>query len=295
MMKNLIFLLGLVLVLGVSCKSGSTGSTESAASDSDSKLTAFIEAAKEINGDVASPTTVTDIFELSGAPFMPELVNDPLNFEKYKNNNVSAALNLGVYLVDALYLYAYDKNTEGYNSLMAAKSLAAHIGFAEIFDETLIERYEDGNYPDSVHYMLENVLIETGKVLQKEERLRIYTSIVMGNYIEEMYILFSAIMEYPDKGIPEESKLLLLRELIIGLRTQLSALPQLISLIEMHITEEDPHDLINMLKELQEIRSSYGYTNAEIMKLTPEMIFKDELIQKMYTTVKEMRTYAVGE
>ena len=95
--------------------------------------------------DVRTPTDLMYMLELSMVDFMPELINDPNNSEKYLSNEVLAAANMGVYLVDGLYQYSSKEYDKGYYSMVAAKNLATKLGMGAGFDQMVLERYTELN------------------------------------------------------------------------------------------------------------------------------------------------------
>lgn len=56
---------------------------------------------------------------------------------------------------------------------------------------------------------------------------------MVGNYIEKLYHLFANILEYP-VDLPEESKMLILRDVLKVTQVELDMLPKAIALVEQY-------------------------------------------------------------
>ena len=211
-MRNLILLLFFIFAF-LACKN--SGTPKDAISDED----VIEEATKEMGkiiADIRKPGEVADFLALSGTRFMPELVNDPMNFEHYKSDPILAAANIGVYLADGIYQIGFDKKYEGYLSIAAAKQLALEIGSDnQVFDAIVVDRYGDGEHPgDSLLNTVRKAILNSESIFTKQDKAQVFAALIIGNYIEKLYHLLANIFEYP-VDLPEEAKLLVLRDMII--------------------------------------------------------------------------------
>ncbi len=254
---------------------------------------AFTEKLEKIDMNVRTPTDLMYMLELSMVDFMPELINDPKNSEKYLSNEVMAAANLGVYLVDGLYQYSSKEFTGGYYSMEAAKMLATRLGMGDSFDKMVLERYTELNPKvDSFLMKLNENIIASETVLKQNDRMRVFAGLIGGNYIEKQYILFNIIFKY-NVELPEEAKLIALREVLYAGRKQAEKLPDVIALIESIKKESDPGIILDKLKEIEAIRQQKVVPD-DVSQLTPAQIFENPKLLEMFDKVKELRSMIVA-
>ena len=257
------------------------------------ELKAFSEKVDKISLDVRTPLDLMNMLELSMVDFMPELINDPKNSEKYLSNEVIAAANMGVYLVDGLYQYSSKEFNGGYYSMEAAKNLATKLGMGDGFDQMVLERYTELNpNVDSFLIKLNENILASENVLKEKDRMRLFTGLIGGNYIEKQYILLNIIFKY-NVDIPEESKLIALREVLYSARKLSEKLPDVITLIESIKKETDPGIILDKLKEIEAIRQQ-KVIPEDVSQITPAQIFQNPKLLEMFEKIKEVRSMIVA-
>jgi hypothetical protein len=281
-----LLLIGMMMVFFSTCQ-------ESTSTKND-KLVEFQKKAKEVLNKPTKPSKITDLLELSGARLMPELVNEPANWEKYTKNEIKAAANLGVYLADAIYQYAYDSVKLAYNSAIAGKSIAEHIGIGEdVFMDFIGDRYRNvGGQNDSLFFVLDSALIHAESSLNADERFEILSAVFIGNYIEKQYIISNIIFNYPVE-LPKESKLLLLREMLIVKSNSLHRLDFIIELMEKAYADIEKGELYNEIKELRNLHKANMFSEDEILKLKASDIFENEGMTKIHQQIITIRDIVV--
>jgi hypothetical protein len=243
--------------------------------------------------NVRTPTDLMYMLELSLVNFMPELINDPKNSDKYLSNEVMAAANMGVYLVDGLYQYSSKEFNGGYYSMEAAKNLATKLGMGNSFDKMVLERYTELTPSvDSFLIKLNENIIASESVLKAKDRMRLFTGLIGGNYIEKQYILFNIIFKY-NVELPEESKLIALREVLLTARKQMEKLPDVIALIESIKKDTDPGIILDKLKEIEAIRQQ-KVIPEDISQITPQQVFQNQKLLEMFDKIKEVRSMIVA-
>lgn len=268
-------------------------SSEESAVQQKTPLEKFQAQAGEIIPYATDPTDLAVLFQLTAADFIPELIHDPVQWENYKGKPLQAAANFGIYTADAIYQYIF-KETEGaYLSWMAAKSIAADLGFAEIFDQIVIKRVEQGLTPqDSLFNQIDLALEKMGSTYTEADRLRMYTTLVTGNYVEKLHIVMGTLFD-SNMDLPEETRLLLNREMLLILIKQLRSLEKLIALIEEHETIDDPGYLSYELKSIRDIFNAFDLSDDNLAHLTPDMVFRNEKINELREHVGRIRVYAI--
>lgn len=291
-MRKIVFFL-FTLGFLVSCKN--SGKQQPVDNSVNPKLIEFYEKSDAVLNKPAKPSQIADLLALSGARLMPEKLNDPVNWEKYTNNEIGAAANMGVYLADAIVQYAYDEKKPAYYSALAAKGLAAHIGIGEdIFMGYLIgDRYrEEDGQSDSLFFILDSALIRADNSLNSNDRFKILAAMYVGNYIEKQYIMSNIVFEY-NVDIPEESKLLILRDMIYLLGNSLNRLDYIIEMIEKAHDGEDGAYLLAELKELKGLHTQAKFTKDELAHLQAKDIFDNEGLKSMHDKIVQIRNYIV--
>ena len=284
-----IILLPVLIIAMMACKNSRAPENTATVAQLDS----FAVKLKQLNLDVHSQEDVIAFFQLSGADFMPGIVNDPMLNEKYLGNDVMAAANSGVYLADGLYQLAYNQFNDGYLSLQAAKNITIKLGMGEAFDDLVIDRYSANEYnSDSILAKLDSALVKTNSLMKEQDRMRIYTGLFGGNYVEKLYLQLSMIFEY-NVDLPDESKLLILRQVMLSTAEFLKALPKVIELIEMNQKDTDPGIILGKLKEIETLRLQLKFAD-EPGKLTPPMIFENQTLLDIYAKVKETRQLIIS-
>ena len=290
-MKNLVgFLLLSVIVL--SCKNSSENKGDNSTND---KLTKFYNKSDEVLDKPAKPSQISDLLTLSGAPLMKEKMNDPALWEQYTADNVKAAANMGIYLADAVVQFAYNEKKLAYNSAIAARSLAAQIGIAdEVFMGYLIkDRYQEvGGQSDSLYFVLDSALHRADESLNADERFLMLAAMYVGNYIEKQYLVSNIIFEYP-VDLPEDSKLLILRDMLVVLSNSLSRLDYIIEMVE-EATKDGEGYLLKELKELKELHTQNKLTLEQVEKIKPEEVFENEGFIARHNKIVEIRDFIVG-
>lgn len=287
--QNICYLIVAVMLV-TSCKG------QSAKKDTEQQKTPLEEfkaQAAEIIPDIADPTDIAILWELTAADYMPEIMHDPLAWENYKGKPLLAVANFGIYTADAIYEYTYNETEAAYLSWMAAKSIAADLGFVDIFDQVVIKRIEEGLTPkDSLFNQIDDAIEKMGSTYSESDKLRMYTALLTGNYIERVHIVMSTLLD-TDLDLPDETKLLLNRELLLILIRQLQSLEQLIALIEQYETIDDPGFLSSELKKMRDIFNSFDLSADNLAHITPDQIYKNEKINELREHLGKIRAYAI--
>lgn len=289
-----ILLLGVVVALFISCKN--TGKQAGAEESANPKLAEFYETSKGVLERPAKPSQISALLTLSGAPLMTEKMNSPSNWESYKDHEIAAAANMGVYLADAIIQYAYDEKKLAYNSAIAAKSLAEEIGINnEIFMGYLIgDRYrEEGGQSDSLFFVLDSALARADQSLNANDRFKILSAMYIGNYIEKQFVLSNIVFEYPVE-LPEESKLLILRDMIYLLDQSLERLDYIIMLVEKAYSKNEVKHFYKELKELREINARHRFTREQLEKLQAKDIFENQNLKDLHNKIVSIREMIVA-
>jgi len=285
-MKNS-FLLVAAAFLIVSCTNVNKPKTE--AEKVPSELEIFQAQVKNVVPEVADITQVAVLLEASGADFMPQLVNDPHNVEKYKLTKYLAAANLGIYTADAVYQASYRQAEGAQLSYAAAKTLAFHIGIGEAFDGIFLDRIVEGvTANDSVLNKLDAALANSKTILSDKEEAGLFTAMLIGANIEKLYVLNNNIFNYP-VDLPDESKLLILRQTVLVLAKQMEILEGLTVLFEEYKPDTDgATHVFNLIKEVRDIYAPLKLQD-NIQTVEPKKLFENKELLTAFEKIKEIR------
>ena len=228
--------------------------------ESDAQLDEFTEQLSTINPGLKNPAQITILLDMAGAEYIPGLVNPIENVDYYAGDPALAALNLGVYAVDIGYLVSYEKREEALVTYERARKLAASIGFQSTFEHGAFERYKEmAIHPDT---LLRNLTMSTenlDKEMSSGENFQKHTLFVTGEFFEKMYIATQVVKQYPT-DLPEDVRLLLLREIIMGIAHQEKALDELIGILSSFVQQERGQKFLNELNALKAIYKEANFT-----------------------------------
>lgn len=229
-------------------------------SESDAKLDEFMQKISTINPGLKDPGKVTALLDLAGADYMPGLVNAIENVDYYATDLPLAALNLGVYSVDIAYLVNYDKREEALVTYERARKLAATLGFQSAFEQGAFDRYKEmAIHPDTLMKNLTMSAENLDKEMSQTENEKNHVLFVTGEFFEKLYIATQIVKQYPT-DLPEETRFLLLRQIIIVIAQQEKALDELIGILSQFPTAERGQKFLADLNALKAIYKEANFT-----------------------------------
>ena len=254
-------------------------------------ITCQSQESKKNNDDAPQLKSVNEIksvFEMADVTYYKDIVNEPTNALEYKGDKKIAA-NMGVYLGDMLYAVTTDSKKEGYNSYGAAMELAKSVGVEKEFPKYILERYAADNVnSDSLLAVLDKVLDNSNKKLTDNDKSEFFAYLVMGNYVEKLYIL-SSLVKKTNKDIPEASNAMLKRSLLMALGNQAGHLEKMLTMLSKHpnmTTEVIDVDEIRVL--IQDYKNVADNREA-IAKLEPAKIYKAKEIVAVQKQISKIR------
>jgi len=240
--------------------------------------------------------SISDVSQLLSnvdVQYYPEIVNDINNIERYTNNDLLSAVNIGVYFADIAYGYAFEDQNIAIASYIAAMSLAEKFRMTTTFLETFLEHVSISEAEvDTVLFKLERDLQTYASHLIDEEQIRLYASLLKGNYIEKNHLLYTTISRYADRPVSEDKKIENLQKLVWIASGQKTALEELNKILNDYSIPEDDriyHDeFINLEKQMNEtafLRDTSAVRTIELVS-SPEFVnLYDEItrIRKLIT------------
>lgn len=288
---SIILAIATILSLGFGCASNNTKQTDG------EKITSPLEELEETVGSKTSNThtvlEISSMLALSGADFMPSIMNDVQSVKTYGDNKYIAAANMGVYFTDVLYQAAYEKSEGAMYSYNAAKGIANFIGLGTVYDEIALNIIEDGiTKEDSILHKLNGALTQSKNNLTETEQAYIFNAIVLGGNIQRLYILNEIIFNYPVE-LPADAKLSILRGVIISLDKQIKqqvAIAEFLSL--KNAQTKEGKNIMTLAKELSEIYATVSLPE-EVETIKEENIFGNEKLIAAHAKIKELRAAIV--
>ena len=284
-------LLSLIFVLvGISC---GQKTSESTSGDNGEE---FVQAESQVKDqietvvfDIPSPSEIPFLLEATGAEFNESLLNDINKADSYAVTNDVAAINLGVYSADIGYLISYDKVQEALNYLTSTKDLADHLGVTGSVNVELLKRFE-GNLAnkDSLAFILDQAITETDSFLKDDNRNRMAALLIVGSFVEGLYISTELIRSYPKNLLPEDSRILVLTPLMRVILEQEKSLDDLLSLLN---TIEQVNPVGQIKDDLLTIQALYKELNIteQIENSRPDLVITDKTLSSITKKVAAVR------
>ena len=183
---TLILILGLIMVLAA-CKSDKKESAD------DAGAAAAPSEKEEVILELTSyplPTAyeITDMLQKAGASYILTLSNPADNVGNYLSSS-EKALNLGVYGTDLSYASTYMMKQETMKYLDSSKKLIDELEISTTFNTDYAQRVEDNlDNRDSLINIISDSFLDTWEYLVDNEQDKLALMVVIGSYIEGIYI-----------------------------------------------------------------------------------------------------------
>jgi hypothetical protein len=256
-LRNVLFLLLLCLIILASCQQ--RPQQQQQVSKPEISLDSFRLLAVNVLPAYNSVSDIPQLLSHVNVKYYPGIVNDINNIERYTNNDLLEAANIGVYFADIAYSYAFEDKEMAVASYIAAMSLAENFRITGIktFLGTFLEHVSVSEAEvDTILFTLERDLQTYASQLTDNEQIRLYTSLIKGNFIEKNYLLYTTISRYPDSPVSEDIKIENLQKLVWIASGQKTALGELNKILNDYTIPEDDriyHDeFIGLEKQMNE-------------------------------------------
>ena len=178
--------------------------------DSDSvDVQVRMEHAKEIFYSLPAPHEVAMfLIENDETYFDQEILNDVNKYLNY-TTQASQAYNLGVYSADLSYASLFEQNQIVINYMATTKMIAEQLGILEAFNQETIDQLEANvNNRDEVMRIISESFMDSDAYLQENSRHEIGAMILIGGWIEGVYLAVMLSDKDPSKNIPLASSIL---------------------------------------------------------------------------------------
>ncbi len=128
------------------------------------------------------------LIENKGTDYNEEILNPVDNFENY-NTSKSMALNLGIYSADLSYASLFEQNQAVISYMLTSEKLAVELGILDAFSKATLMKLENNlNDKDAIIRIISETFMDTDAYLQENNKEEIAAMIIIGGWIEGMYI-----------------------------------------------------------------------------------------------------------
>lgn len=242
--------------------------------------------------NIPSPTETVSILKRAGATYVFDYPNDPLNVEDYQSLS-KQALNMGVYGADLTYATVFNKTTETSFYLTCVTKLGKKLGVEKVFNEDVNERIQDNvENRDSMQVIVNETFWELDAYLKEQGRENISSLIVVGGWIESLYLSAQFVKINPENSEMKER-----------LAEQKYSLDNLIGLTTIYKNKSGVDDVLAQLMELKEIFDKIKETKTQMNKSNSDEIiignvikleFSDIVLKEMIGKIEEIRSEIVN-
>lgn len=242
-------LLAFVLSL-LSCSSSSNQSQDTNASELAAARLEIEANVKKVLADMPPPSEVPYLIMSTGAPFDLNAVN-PLNgIPRYILSEGKSALNLGIYATDIAYLVSYDRPDLALEYMNESQKLASAIRVDEVIDLAMVAQFEENmDNKDSLTALIDNILQTSGDRLNELEELESSALLLVGSWLEGMFLSCEIIRNYPNE-LSEEEQRMVLEPIIKILIDQKVSLETLIKTLDEVPNSENAQEMKSALHVL---------------------------------------------
>lgn len=158
------------------------------AASSDTTVAEGIRSVKQIFYSLPSPLETAMILKRAGAKYNEEILNPVENISRYSTNK-SMALNLGIYSTDLSYASLFDQTQASIKYMSASKKMAEGLGILNAIDNTVIQKLEENvNNREVIMDIISETFLNTNSILEENDRVAIGTIILVGGWVEGLYI-----------------------------------------------------------------------------------------------------------
>ncbi|HDP75948.1 MAG TPA: hypothetical protein ENN49_08780 [Bacteroidales bacterium] len=282
-------------VLAVSCKCNRESEQMLQVSQeqgvADSALVSSIESVKQIFYSLPSPLETAMILKRSGATYNEELLNPVKNASKY-NTTKSMALNLGIYSTDLSYASLFDQTQATIKYMTVSKKMAEGLGILNAIDNSVIEKLEENiNNRDVILETISETLLNTNSILEEDDRVAVGSIILVGGWIEGLYIATSLVEDINKVDI----------EMVDRIIDQKLSLQTVLKLLEQSNSNADVRELYSDMLELEKVYNDVKITVSDVkviqdgkskvatLKSKNVTTVSPEVFKKLKTKVIELR------
>jgi hypothetical protein len=242
MMRISIIILPIMLFISLMFHGCRQDASESALYETDTLTSEdeTIRKAKSIFYYMYLPSEMYKLFEKSGAIYDPTILNPVENVNRYTLTS-KAAVNLGIYGVDLSYNKIFGQNQKTLLYFTVIHKLSQQLGIPDNQFASALKGIEKNiTNKDSLTFYATNMYSATNRYLNENDRQATAALIIMGGWVEALYIACTISDENPDN-----------KEILERIAFQKYSLKSLISLLNNYQGDAEVSKYLVLLKSLK--------------------------------------------
>lgn len=270
-----------LLILSYACNQGSETSTEREMAE-DVDLTIDKETENQIVEEIGQGIPIyynmyltvelSSLLENEGAEYEERLLN-PVEKAKEYITSSEKAMNLGVYAVDLSYARVFEQYQKAGSYFSAMYRLSEELGIPEDYIYSTSDRLEKNiSNKDSLNKIANEIYVTVDEYLKENEREHASAMIVLGGWIEALYIAANVF------DLDNENEDF---EYMARIEEQKYSLDKLIELLEQFKEDETIAEMMVMLKDLEPTFDAFEVRPDNIEQSVKELEAINEKITKI--------------
>lgn len=192
---------------------------------------------------VPTPNELFTLFSDVEVNFDANLLNSTTNTEKYNSNKIKA-LNFGVYSTDLAFAANFGEATASLKYFSVIKNIGDELNVNNAFDQLVFDRIEQNiqaNNSDSLFNLSNETYYNAYSYLKDNERGSTLSLIVVGGWVESLYILTNLVDYEVDK------------ELLSRIADQRLTLENLYGFMAEYQSDSDVSEMVASLLPIEEV------------------------------------------
>ncbi|MBI4646664.1 MAG: hypothetical protein HY738_08770, partial [Bacteroidia bacterium] len=174
------------------------------------------------------------------------------------STNTSMALNLGVYGADLSFATMFDQGQTSIKYIAASKKLAEDLGILDAISKNTIDRMEkNSGIRDSLMEIITETFMNSNSFLRENDRASIAAIILIGGWIEGVYIASKVTQSLETK-----------EEMLEKIADQRLSLSTLLSLLQEYQDDKNIVALSSSLKDIETVFNKVTVTTSPIEVVT---------------------------
>jgi hypothetical protein len=274
----------------LSCMLCACGPTDSSTAEETDTLdqTRLDELTEIIETPIAEDVPLFKLKEAQ-SEFDETLLNSIDQVDGYLQGEDKAALNMGVYATDALYLAIYDKTSEYIMFSNVCQRIGSEIGVRDGFSGAVAQRLDaNAGNADSICRILTSAIRTARSTLEEDGQDRIAAMIAIGSFAENLFLLCTSIRNHPNAQGPQDGRF---TTLIPTVRATLKQRASLKPILE-RLARLEKDESVNWLNDnLILLDSEMEAINSD--KILPNDGINGKTLDKICPRVAKIREYIV--
>lgn len=214
-----------------------------------------ISTAKKIFYSLPSPLETAMLIKSAGADYDQTLLNPIENAGNYTTNK-SMALNLGIYTTDMSFASLFDQAQTTINYMNSSKKMADGLGILDAIDDNTVQRLEENiNNREVIMDIISETFMSSSSYLKENERAAIATVVLVGGWIEGLYIATQLVDENNIQN----------NELVQRVYEQKLSFDILQKLLNQHKDDDDIQSLAAQLDDLKAVFAEISIKSTEVI------------------------------